>query len=210
MAPELKITNQRIRNHFHYFWWQYAILLVAAIFGWNLIYTTTRYQSPEHLKIEWFYEGVTTNETEDRTGAFLEQVTAELFPDMEEVTFSLVGMDEQYGEMQLMIWSVAGQGDLYMLLEDSFFSLAANGVLVDLLPYVEDGTLDVEGIDLTTGYAQDSETGKQVLIGIPTDSLTGLLDLHVDPAGKMMGLLINGGNVDNSLKLMAHLLETMK
>jgi len=209
-APELKITKTRIRNHFHYFWWQYMVLVLAAILGWNLIYTTTRYQSPEHLKIEWFYEGATTNETDAKTAAFLESVTPELFPEMEEVTFTLVGMDDQYGQMQLMVWSVAGQGDLYMLTEANFSSMVGNGVMCNLLPYVEDGTLNIDGINVEDYYMVDQETGEKVLVGIPTDSLQGLLDLHVDPAGKAMGLLINGGNTENAVKLMAYLLDNMK
>ena len=209
-APELKITKQRIRNHFHYFWWQYMILLIAAVFGWNLIYTTTRYQSPEHLKVEWYYEGITTTETDQLTNAFLEKVTPELFPEMEEVMFTLVGMDDQYGQMQMMVWSVAGQGDLYMLMEDSYLSMIGNGVMCDLLPWVEDGTLNIEGINVEDYYMVDQETGKQILVGIPTDSLKGLLDLHVDPEGKVMGMLVNGGNVDNTVKLMAYLLDNMK
>jgi len=209
-APELKITKQRIRNHFHYFWWQYMILLIAAVFGWNLIYTTTRYQSPEHLKVEWYYEGITTTETDRLTNAFLEKVTPELFPEMEEVMFTLVGMDDQYGQMQMMVWSVAGQGDLYMLMEDSYLSMIGNGVMCDLLPWVEDGTLNIEGINVEDYYMVDQETGKQILVGIPTDSLKGLLDLHVDPEGKVMGMLVNGGNVDNTVKLMAYLLDNMK
>ena len=209
-APELKITKQRIRNHFHYFWWQYLVLLIAAIFGWNLIYTTTRYQSPEHLKIEWYYEGLATQQTDELVADFLARVTPELFPDMEDVSFAEVGMDETYGQMQMMIWSVAGQGDLYMLLEESYEGMIANGVMCDLLPYVEDGTLNIEGINVDDFYMIDQETGKQILVGIPTDSLEGLLDLHVDPAGKVMGLLVNGGNTENAVKLMAYLLDNMK
>ena len=187
-----------------------SVLVLAAILGWNLIYTTTRYQSPEHLKIEWFYEGSTSAETEARTAEFLANVTPEIFPDMEEVTFSLLGMDDQYGPMQLMVWSVAGQGDLYMLKEESYSQMIGNGVMCDLLPYVEDGTLNIDGINVEDYYVVSEETGEKMLIGIPTDSLEGLLNLHVDPAGKVMGLLVNGGNTENAIKLMAYLLNNMK
>jgi len=210
MAPELKITKQRVRNHFHYFWWQYGVLLIAAIFGWNLIYTTTRYQSPEYLKIEWYYEGATTSETDQRTAQLLEEAKEKLFPEMEEVSFTLVGMDDMYGDMQLMVWSAAGQGDLYMLMEDSFASMAGNGVLTDLQPYVDSGLFNVEGIDLEAGKITNAETGEKILVGLPTDTLKGFLDYHVDPEGKLMGLLINGGNVENAAKLMAEFLEIMR
>ena len=208
-APKLTITKKRIQNHFQYYWWQYALLLVIAIFGWNLIYTTTRYRSPEHLKVEWYYEGATSEYTQQLADELLAEVTPLLFPDMEEVTFMLVGMDEQYGQMQLMVWSAAGQGDLYMLPEESFASLAG-GMLCDLQPYIDNGTLNVDGIDLTDGYITDTETGERYLVGIPTDSLKGLLNYHIDPSGKMMGLLITGGNTDNTAKLMGYLLDNMR
>ena len=54
MLMRLPITRERIRNHFHYAWWQYVLLVCLAVFGWNLLYTTTRYRSPESLKVEWY------------------------------------------------------------------------------------------------------------------------------------------------------------
>ena len=53
----LPITRERIRTHFHYAWWQYVLLVCLAVFGWNLLYTTTRYRSPEALKVEWYCQG---------------------------------------------------------------------------------------------------------------------------------------------------------
>ena len=209
-APNFQITKARMRNHFHYFWWQYLILLLVAIFGWNLVYTTTRYQSPEHLKVEWYYEGYSGQNTYEYAEQLLADVKAERFPDMEEVTFTMVGMDETYGQMQLMVWSTAGQGDLYMLLEENFASLAYSGVMADLQPYIDSGVLNVEGIDLSNSYVTDEETGETYLVGIPTDSLKGFLKYEVDPAGKYMGLLINGGNLDNTVKMMAWFLDNLR
>jgi len=210
MSQKLPITKQRIRNHFQYFWWQYAMLLIVAILGWNLVYTTTRYRSPEHLKVEWYYEGVSSSETQSKTAALLEEITPQLFPDMEEVTFTLVGMDESYGEIQLMVWAAAGQGDLYMLPKESFEGLAGSGSFVNLQPYVDNGTLNVEGIDLSSGYITDFETGESVLCGIPTDQLPGLLNYDVDYQGKYMSLLVIGGNDENAVKLMAYFLDNMR
>jgi hypothetical protein len=150
MNQKFPITKQRIRNHFQYFWWQYMALVLVAVLGWNLVYTVTRYRSPENLKIEWYYEGVTSTETQAKTRALLDEVWPQLFPDMEEVTFTMVGMDESYGEIQLTVWAAAGQGDLYMLMEESFASMIGNGVMCDLLPWVEDGTLNIEHFHIST------------------------------------------------------------
>ena len=40
----LPSTRERIRTHFQYAWWQYVLLVCLAVFGWNLLYTTTRYR----------------------------------------------------------------------------------------------------------------------------------------------------------------------
>ena len=52
----MPITKNKIRNHFHYSFWKYLVLIAIALFGWNLIYTSTRYQSPENLKVEFYAE----------------------------------------------------------------------------------------------------------------------------------------------------------
>ena len=60
----LPITRERIRTQFPYGWWQYALLIGRAIFGWNLLYTTTRYRSPEALKVEWYCQGAVSMEAQ--------------------------------------------------------------------------------------------------------------------------------------------------
>ena len=65
MDKKFPITWDRIRNHFTYSWWIYVLVLAVGIFGWNLIYTITRYQSPEHLKVEFYYTGSRIEMLED-------------------------------------------------------------------------------------------------------------------------------------------------
>ena len=54
-------------------------------------------------------------QAQEELDALMEQLRLELFPEMEEVTFTAVAYDQTYGDMQLMVWVSAGQGDLYML-----------------------------------------------------------------------------------------------
>lgn len=210
MTPKFPITRNRIRNHFQYFWWQYALLAGLAIFGWNLLFTVTRYRPPESLKVEWYYEGPMTAATQANADALLAELTPQLFPEMEEVTFTPVGMDDTYGAMQIMVWMAAGQGDLYMLTQDTFKSYATQGSMVDLQPYVDNGTLNVEGLTLTTGYAKEEETGQTHLYGIPADQLKGLERYEIFPEGTVLSVLVMGGNEENTIKLMAWLLDNMK
>lgn len=209
-APKFPITKERIRNHFHYFWWQYLVLVIAGIFGWNLLYTTTHYRSPEHLKVELYYQGPSTNDTAAKGSALLEEIWPELFPDMEEVDFNIVGTDEMYGDMQLMVWMAAGQGDVYLLTKPSFSTYANGSTLLDLQPYVDDGTLNVEGIDLRSGIATDPETGMKGLFGIPADALEGLWEYDMEPTGKFICLPLASGNIENALILLDYLLDNWK
>lgn len=206
----IPITKKRIKNHFTYAWWQYVLLIAIAVFGWNLLYTTTRYRSPEHLKVEWYGEGQVMGMGAKSIDELMTELNHTLLPDMEEVTFTPIGYDDTYGDMQLMVWATAGQGDIYMLAADHFKNLAQGGAFIDLAPYVEDGTLNVEGIDLNKGYVTDSETGKKYLVSIPTDDLTGLNEYGIIPEGQVMGLLAGGGNIDNALKLMNWLINEMR
>ena len=210
MTPTFPITRDRIRTHFHYYWWQYALVLVFAIFGWNLLYTTTHYRSPEHLKIEWYYEGPTGNNTQANAEQLLLDAKEQLFPHIEETVFSTVGMDETYGPMQLMVWMAAGQGDLYMLKTDSFTNNAAQGAMIDLQPYVDDGTLNVEGFDLKKGMVKLEGTSEKHLYGIPAKNLPKFIDYEILPDDTVLSILAAGGNTENTVKLLAHFLEIMR
>ena len=210
MLMRLPITRERIRNHFHYAWWQYVLLVCLAVFGWNLLYTTTRYRSPESLKVEWYCQGLVDTQAQEELDALMEQLRLELFPEMEEVTFTAVAYDQTYGDMQLMVWVSAGQGDLYMLEREQFENLASAGAMAPLTPYIESGALQTGEIDLMAGYVTDPETGEKYLMGVPTDSLTGLQAYGIDPEGHVLSLLSNGGNLDNTVKLMQWLIDNMQ
>ena len=104
----------------------------------------------------------------------------------------------------------ASQGDLYLLQREPFQNLASGGAMAQLTPYIESGALTTGDIDLTAGYVTDPETGKKYLMGVPTDSLTGLEAYGINPEGCVMGLLASGGNLDNTLKLMQWLIDNMR
>ncbi|MEG0864177.1 MAG: hypothetical protein RSE58_10430 [Clostridia bacterium] len=210
MSLRMPITKRIIKNHFLYAWWQYVLIIGISIFGWNLLFTTTHYRSPENLKVEWYSEGYALPESPKSIDDLIATVHQEVLPDMEEVTFTPIGYDETYGDMQMMVWVSAAQGDLYMLTLERFQSLGQGGALLDLQPYVDDGTLKVEGIDLTNGYVKDAETGKKYLLGIPTDSLKELEAYGFVPGGETLSLLAAGGNIENTIKLMNYLLTEMK
>ncbi|HPR79298.1 MAG TPA: hypothetical protein PLR69_11935, partial [Candidatus Limiplasma sp.] len=154
MSLRMPITKSKIRNHFHYSFWKYLVLIVIALFGWNLIYTSTRYQSPDNLKVEFYAEAGAIGGKDLQ--ALADQIHTEIMPEMEEVTASTITYDQTYGDMQLTVWVSAAQGDVYLLSGTRFKSLASNDALMDLQPYIDNSTLNVDGLDLSKGYYTDT------------------------------------------------------
>lgn len=209
MNISMPITKKRIVNHFQYFWWVYLLLLVIGIFGWNLIHTVTRYQSPPHLKVEWYFAGY---QLDDGTGAetLMDKAHQEALPEMEEVSYRYVMLDEMNGDMMLTTWVFAGEGDLYALPKEKFRNLAQSGSMMNLQPYVDSGALNLDGIDLTDCYVTEPESGEEWLCGIPMNVIPGLEAYGLYGDDTYLSVLINGGNDDNTIKLLSWLLETCK
>ena len=178
--------------------------------GIRLLSPLIHYRPPEHKKVEWYYQGISSSNTEYLGQQLLEDIRPKLFPTVEKVVFEIAGTDETYGAMQLMAWLAAGQGDLYILQQDTFKSFADKNTFVDLSPYVNDGTLNVEGIDLTAGMSTNTETSHISLLGIPCDTLQGLWFYDMKPEGAICCLPVESGNVDNAIILLDYLLENLK
>ncbi len=208
MSLKMPITKNKIRNHFHYSFWKYLVLIAIALFGWNLIYTSTRYQSPENLKVEFYAEAGAIGGKDLQ--ALADQIHTEIMPEMEEVTASTITYDQTYGDMQLTVWVSAGQGDVYLLSGTRFKSLASNEALMDLQPYIDNGTLNVDGLDLSKGYYTDTDTGKKTLVGIPADHLPGLADYGLITNDGVLCVLVNNGNDAYSMKFLNYLLTHMR
>ena len=205
MKITIPITKARIRNHFHYQLWQYLALAVACLFVWNLLYTSTGYRVPEDKKVEFYVDGYESAETSENMQAMLERIHSQVMPEMEEVSYTMMTADETYGSMQLMVWVAAGQGDVYLLFQDRFESLASGGALLDLQPHVESGALEVEGLSLSAGYVRN-ESGSSALYGIPVDMLPGLGDIVGVSSDSVLCVLVNSGNEEYAVRFLNELL----
>ncbi|MBE5801755.1 MAG: hypothetical protein E7319_05640 [Clostridiales bacterium] len=209
MKISMPITKKRIQTHWHYAWWQYVLLVVVAIAGWSLMHTVTHYRSPAHLTVEWVFGGVTLDQGK-MAEELMEELNQELLPEMEEVRFLHLLLDDQYSAMQLTTWAFAGEGDIYTLPTSYFQNLAASGAYADLQPYIDDGTLNVEGIDLSGGYVNVEAAGRSVLCGIPVSAVPGLERYGLLSSDSYFSLLITGGNLDNSAKLLGWILDNCR
>ena len=209
MSFQMPITKRRINHHFQYAVWMYLLLIVLALFGWNLIYTTTRYRPPEDKRVE-FYATATAN-SEVPLNALAAKIQEEIMPEMELVESTIISIsDDYYGDMQITVWISAAQGDVYLLTDEYFKRFASNGAFMDLAPLVEDGSLQTDGLDLSGGYVKMTDTDSVGLYGVPAEGLAGFADYQVDTKDKVLCILYNNGNDDYAVKFLNYLLENLR
>lgn len=206
----LPITKARIQNHFHYNLWKYVLLVALSILGWNLLFSSTHYRAPEDKKVEFYADGYYDAEASARMDELLTKIHKVVMPEMEEVTMTTLTVDENYGDIQLTVWVSAGQGDVYLLLNDRFLNLAQGEAFIDLQPYIDQGLLHVDGMDLTRGQVRNEETGEKVQVGIPVDSLKGLYGYGVAVEDATFGILGSSGNEEYAVRFLDYLLTNMR
>lgn len=208
LDKKFPISREKIRNHFTYSWWIYALILIFAIFGWNLLYTTTRYQSPDYLKVEFYYTGARMDAPSD-IYELMEQLHQEQFPDMEVVEYLELALnDDYYGGMTVTLKTMNGEGDVY-LMENQYFQEYGLSVMTDLTPYVESGAINVEGLDISSGYMTDPENGKTTLCGIPASHLKGFEEYGITVDNYYLCVPLLNGNTEKAVQLINWFLAEM-
>lgn len=198
-----------LKYHFQYSWWKYLLALVLSTFGVNLIFSMTAYRPPEEKKIEiYLCNGYA--ETQQMQEALWPEILA-VCPDQEELTVLNIDLsaDDYYTQMQFTTYAGAQEGDILLLPMESLISLAqggADGMFLELTPYIESGALDVEGFDLS-GMVFKSEMGEDGVYGIPADHLYGLLDYSVIPHDSVLCVTGYSGNEENVVRVLDLMLE---
>lgn len=180
MKIRTQLSKERIKTHFTYSSWKYIAVVLAAVFGWNLLYTMTAYRSPEHLRVDVYVQSGTA--IDEVVEAFFKPVWDECVPDMETVDAVILtssAAEDAYANMQLSVYIMAGEGDIYILNTADFKNYAAQGAFIDLTPYVENGMLNIDGIDTSAGYVATVDidgipTGEKQFFGIPAYTLDGM------------------------------------
>ena len=186
-----------------------------TVFCVNLLYTTTAYRSPENLRVDIYMQSSTA--TQEKADAFMEDVWQRSVPDMETVNTILLtagSTDDYYSNMQLSVYLMAGEGDLYALSTENFKRFAAQGVFIDLTPYVESGALNVEGIDLSSGYVtllddDGNPTETKSLFGIPLYTLYGYMDgMGLDNRDLVIAVTTFSQNEENVIAFLNELIQS--
>lgn len=204
-----RITKHRIKNHWAYSWWKYLLMVVCVVFGVNLFFTMTAYRPPEDKKVEIFLCSGWADAEKAQNDMW--PMLLEVAPEQEQINVAnidLVG-EEYYSVMQFTTYVAAQQGDIILLHKDEFVkygSADAWGMYADLTPYIENGMIDADGIDLTRGMLKN-EDGETAVYGIPADELFGLVDYSIDPADSLLVVTAYSGNEETCVKLLDAMLK---
>ena len=203
MKIKTPLDRASLKTHFAYHFWIYILVIAASIFGWNLLYTMTAYRSPEDKRIDLYIQSSTVSQ--EKADAFLKPIWDATVPEMETVDTVILASNTQdyYSGMQMTVYIMAREGDMYLMNATDFKSYASQGAFVDLQPYIDAGRIDVSGIDLSAGFvALMDENGipetDRHLFGIPLYSLYGYADgMGLDNRDMVLGVTAFSGNENN-------------
>ena len=209
MRISTPLTKKSLKHHLDYHGWKYLLLAVVVAMGWWLIYDMTEPQAPADKRIDIYIQSEST--TEEVMRPFVNALWEEAVPDMEEVTpYTMLVSDEYNATMLLMVHIAAADGDIYLMDESYFRRYAADNIFIPLEGLIEEGRLNVDGIDLEKGYVDciagyDEEHNPNAwerhLCGIPLESLYGFLtELQVDNRKLYACIATNNGNDENVIK----------
>ena len=196
------LTKDRLQNHLTYSWWKYALLIIIAAMGWNIIYDTTEYQPPEEKKV---IVGLYGYGTQFNLDDYMLEVQRIHMPDMEDLSPMDIMADDTYGEMTLMTRMVAEECDIYILPLDKFQSWASQGACQALDVVLPELIADLEeaGISLSRARRVNTETGEKHVYGIPCRDLPGAQSLlWTDPADLYVCVYHKTNNDENVLKFL--------
>lgn len=203
------ITREKIQHHLTYSSWKYILLIVAAVFGWNIIYSMTQYQPPEEKKIVM---GIFSYGDEVNILPYTERIRTELMPDMEEISAQYIMPDEAYGDMILSARIAARECDIYVLPRTQFQNYAAQGGFMPLDEVLPDLIADLEaaGVSLSRGLRTNDELGEKHQYGIPLADLPGVMSmLMCDTRDMYICAFFDTGNDENVLKFLDQFVRDM-
>lgn len=204
-----RITKHRVKNHWAYSWWKYALMAVCVVCGVNIFFATTAYRAPEDKKVEiYLCSGwADAQKAQDDLWPLLMDVDAE----QEEMYVANIDLssEDYYAVMQYSTYMAAQQGDILLLSAKEFKKYASDEVdayFMNLLPYMQAGVIRTEELDLANVTVKDS-TGEQGVFGVPADALYGLMDYGIDPAYCVLVITAYSGNEDTCAGMLQKMME---
>ena len=146
-----RLTKKRLKNHFAYNWWKYALSAAVSAMLVSIVFAVTAYRPPAEKKVELYVlNDYIDAETFQRD--FWPELQARK-PEQEELTVLNIDLTDSsniYAPMQFSTYVAAQQGDLFLISRDEMRKITADGAqeaLVELTGYLESGRDGIEERD---------------------------------------------------------------
>ena len=207
-----RLTKKRLKNHFAYNWWKYALSEAVSAMLVSIVFAVTAYRPPAEKKVELYVlNDYIDAETFQRD--FWPELQARK-PEQEELTVLNIDLTDSsniYAPMQFSTYVAAQQGDLFLISRDEMRKITADGAqeaLVELTGYLESGVIDADGMELKNGTF-DRGDGTKAVYAIPADTLTGLSQYGNDPKNSLLCIPMYAKNADSAAALIGLMLEKL-
>ena len=207
-----RLTKKRLKNHFAYNWWKYALSAAVSVMLVSVVFAVTEYRPPDDKKVE-FYVLNSYMDTETMQADFWPQLQAKK-PEQEKLTVININLTDSsniYAPMQFSTYVAAQQGDLFLISRDEMLKITYDGAqeaLVELTDYLDSGVIDAAGLDLAQGTL-DRGDGTTAVYAIPADTLTGLSQYGNDPKNSLLCIPMYTKNADSAAALIGLMLEKL-
>ena len=208
-----RLTKKRLKNHFAYNWWKYALSAAISAMLVSVVFAVTEYRPSAEKKVE-LYVLNSYIETETFQQDFWPELQARK-PEQEALTVLNINLTDSsniYAPMQFSTYVAAQQGDLFLISRDELLKITADGAdeaLVELTDYLESGAIDAQDIDLVKGTL-DRGDGTTAVYAIPADTLTGLSQYGNDPKNSLLCIPMYSKNADSAAALIELMLEKLR
>ena len=206
------LTIARIKAHLTYAWWQYALLAVLCVFGWNFFFTVSAYRPPEEKKITLYLYAYADTEP---LQAWMNTAREERYPEQELFEVMQLSPDDSNGVVVLSTHLFSGEGDLIVLPRDQFYTYSRDGFFIPLeeIPGLTDAFAGA-GINIDKGWRllSNTESGEvsetRRLYGLSVKSIPLLSDAISQNTEFFIGIRIACGNEDTAVSVLKDLCLT--
>lgn len=205
---DLKITKDRLKNHFYYAKWLYVVAILGAVLVFSMVFSVTEPQVPKNLKIDINVIGATLNDA--AKGIWQEDILEELSEDQQEVNIYALALGADNSTPGISVYEVlvarmaAKEDDILILPKEVYDGIATQGAFLNLDEYASKFEYP-EGVDLEAIKVKleediaDGDTEPH-MFGVPIDNLIGFADLGVNPIGRVAVIMVYTENKDNAFK----------
>ncbi len=208
-----RLTKKRLKNHFAYNWWKYALSAAISAMLVSVVFAVTEYRPSAEKKVE-LYVLNSYIETETFQQDFWPELQARK-PEQEALTVLNINLTDSsniYAPMQFSTYVAAQQGDLFLISRDEMLKITYDGAqeaLVELTAYLDSGVIDAAGLDLAQGTL-DRGDGTTAVYAIPAGTLTGLSQYGNNPENSFLCIPLYTKNADTAAALIGLMVERLQ